>query len=273
MIINIDNTKIFNADKQKAIEMDYILQQIKNKLSHSKSISWQFLIMDNGKLQFQESVTNKLGLNQLKEMGVIKISERSAEEVNKKLKEVKGIIVESLIIKPIEPKFSQVCREYKEKTNGNIEENKKKETKTIENSLKSIHLITSNLIGNRLDIVNTIFLVLDEYFEKPIRCAIKNKKGEPASIKNLYDIAYFVNVPGKKTDYSKRMADNINNGLFKKRMVAIYMKTNKLKKPTLVQKSEDGNYLVLKNEILVKTGIIGNDVPAQYKSLYIDKTK
>ena len=82
-----------------------------------------------------------------------------------------------------------------------------------------------------------------------------------------------MNAPNKKVPYNKKLADNINNGLFKKTRIAKYMNTNKLKKPTLVQKSEKDNLLVLKNDILVKTDLIKNAVPSQYQSLYIDKTK
>jgi len=118
-----------------------------------------------------------------------------------------------------------------------------------------------------------IFLVLDERFEIPIRCAVKNKRGEETYIKKLYNIAYIVNVPGKRVDYNRNLANDINNGLFRRRQIVKYMKTNKLKKPTLIQKSEDGDYLVLKNEIPVKTGLVNHNVPVQYQSLYIDKTK
>lgn len=136
------------------------------------------------------------------------------------------------------------------------------------NHLKSIHLVTTSL-----EPTSVIFLVLDERFEMPIRCAVWNYKGEIAYIKKLYDIAYPWDVPNKKVGYNKFLADNINNGLFKKGQVARYMKTNKLKKPTLVQKSEDGKSLVLKIETPVKTGLVKNAVPPQHQPLYIDKTR
>lgn len=151
---------------------------------------------------------------------------------------------------------------------GKIVEEKVNEKLPSRNYLKSIHLIT-----NSLEPRDVIFLVLDEHYEMPIRCSVNNKVGRPTYIKKLYDIAYIVNVPNKKVDYNRRLADNINNALFRKRQVARYMKTNKLKKPTLVQKSEDGEILVLKNEILIKTGRMEHTVPVQYQSLYIDKTK
>jgi len=135
-----------------------------------------------------------------------------------------------------------------------------------ENHLKSLHLV-----AHSLEPKDVIFLVLDGLYDKPIRCSVKNKSGYPTYIKKLYDIAYIVNVPGKRVDYDKRLADCINNGLFRKKRVRNYMKTNKLKKPTLVQKSDD-NTLVLKGEVPVKTELVKN-IPYQHQSLYIDKTR
>ncbi|MEK9207207.1 MAG: hypothetical protein AAB922_01915 [Patescibacteria group bacterium] len=140
-----------------------------------------------------------------------------------------------------------------------------KEARVQNNGLKSIHLVTDSLEPQ-----DAIFLVFDENYKISIRCSVKNRMGQPTYIKKLYDIAYFVNAPGKRVNYNKGLADNINNGLFRKREVNRYMKTNGYKKPTLVQKSKD-NILVLKNEILVKTTLIKN-IPYQFQSLYIDKT-
>lgn len=133
--------------------------------------------------------------------------------------------------------------------------------------LKSIYLITNSVAA-----LGPIFLVLDELFQFPIRRELKNNKGEDTFIKKLYDIAYFVDAPDKKVLYDKNLADSINNKLFKIEKVAKYIKTNRLETPTLVIKSGDGR-LVLKNDIVVKTGLIHNDVPLQYQSLYIDKIK
>lgn len=132
---------------------------------------------------------------------------------------------------------------------------------------KSIYLISTSLEPQ-----DAVWLVFEEKFEMPKRFAVWNKKGEATAVKKLYDIAYEWDVPNKMINYDERVADNINNGLFKNRWVAKYMKTNKLEKPTLVQKSEKGT-LVLKNEIPVKTGLTKNVVPLQYQSLYTDKTK
>lgn len=134
------------------------------------------------------------------------------------------------------------------------------------NSLKSIHLVTDSVV-----VKDTIFLVLDERFEMPIRFSAKNRNGEETSIKKLHDITYPADAPGKKVVYEENIANNINNGLFKKRQIAKYILTNKLEKPTLVIKSETGT-LVLKNDIPVYQILI-NKVPLQFQGLYKDKTK
>jgi hypothetical protein len=138
--------------------------------------------------------------------------------------------------------------------------------KQNKNRLASIYLITKSL--NPTDV---IFMVLDEHYKMPIRFNVKNRKGEDTGIRKLYNIAYIVSVPNTRVEYNKNTADAINNGLFKRREVTNYMRTNNLKKPTLVQISENKDYLVLKNEVVVKTSLL-NTVPTQYKSLYIDKT-
>ncbi|MEO0118687.1 MAG: hypothetical protein ABIK66_06155 [candidate division WOR-3 bacterium] len=142
------------------------------------------------------------------------------------------------------------------------------------NSLKSIHFLAHTLSDFSSESPNKIiFLVLDEHFEIPIRCRLTNNRGEPTYIKKLCDIAYPAPAPGKRVNYDKNVADNINNGLFKIKRVAQYMKTNKLKKPTLVRKSETGNYLVLTNEVQVIVERVENIVPPQHRYLYVDKTR
>lgn len=134
------------------------------------------------------------------------------------------------------------------------------------NYLQSMHLISDSLEPK-----NTIFLVLNETYNTPIRFDVYNKNGQQTSIKKLYDIAYIADAPNKKVPYTKRTSDNINNGLFKKPLVKKFMQTNHLKKSTLVQKSKE-NTLVLRNIITIKTLLI-KQVPFQFQSLYIDKTK
>jgi hypothetical protein len=132
--------------------------------------------------------------------------------------------------------------------------------------LRSISLVTASLEPS-----GVIFMVLDKNFHVPIRFAVKNAKGETTYVKKLYDIAYLANAPGKMVNYDRKLADGINNGLFRKRPVKRFMTTNKFPKPTLVQKSEDKRTLVLRNEVTVETLLIKN-TPTQYQYLYTDKT-
>ena len=134
-------------------------------------------------------------------------------------------------------------------------------------SLKSIYLITESIV-----VKDVIYLVIDEEYKTPIRFKTKNTKGEETYIKKLHNIVYCCNAPGKMVSYDKGLADDINNGLFKRRQIKKYMETNDLKKPTLVQKSEDKKTLVPKNEIFIKT-MLKNTVPSQYQYLYEYKTK
>lgn len=133
--------------------------------------------------------------------------------------------------------------------------------------LKTIHLVTNSVSAK-----DVIFLVLNEQYDMPFRFSAKNPKGEDSAIKLLHNIAYIVDAPRKKVSYSERTADNINNGIFRNRSVKKYMETNKLKKPTLVRKSEDGQILVLGNGIHIET-ILTNKIPMQYQNRYMDKRK
>lgn len=133
--------------------------------------------------------------------------------------------------------------------------------------LKSIHLVTESIASK-----DKIFMVLDEQYKAPIRFTIKNNNGDDTGVKKLHNIAYIVDAPGKKVAYSKKVYDSIDRSVFGKQRVKEYMRTNNLKKPTIVRKSEDGKILVLTNEVFVKTILI-KDVPQQYQSLYIDKIK
>ena len=132
--------------------------------------------------------------------------------------------------------------------------------------LKSISLITESII-----LKDKIFLVLDELYQTPIRYAVKNNSNRDTAIVKLYDLAYPVNAPGKSVPYSKKTYDSIDKTVFGRRKVQDYMRTNKFKKPTIIQKSEDGKTLVLKGGIIKRELI--KEIPQQYRYLYIDKTK
>jgi len=148
-----------------------------------------------------------------------------------------------------------------ESSHKNEDENKKKN-----NYPKTIYLVTKSII---LDSV--IFFVIDEHFNIPERFSIVNKKGGPTCITKLHNIAYpAASAPNKKVEYSKQLADGINNGLFKRKKIKEYIKTNKLNKPTLVKKSSDGKILVLNNDTQIEDITI-QKVPSQFRYLYIDK--
>lgn len=168
---------------------------------------------------------------------------------------------------PSSEQFFEINRKLDSIANKVSENNHTETFNSKSNYLKSLDLITESVV-----VKDVIFLVIDKRYEMPFRFNTKNNEGRDAYIKKLHDIAYLVNAPGKMVIYDKKIADNINNGLFKKRGIKSYMKSNSLKKPTLVAKSESGDILVLKNEIPVITATI-NVVPSQYRQLYIDKTK
>jgi hypothetical protein len=264
--------EIIDADRQENVEINNVLQRIKDKVKKHKIddyVYFPLITIDNGRVKYNEDTTNIGIINDLKNQNAIEIVKRGIDEMNKTLKEDKkykngSLIVEGIFIKPIEPKFSQLCKEFLKKTKSE----EKNEFPHNKNSIQSMHLITDSL-----DPKDTIFIVLDQRFEMPIRCKVNNdKKGTTTYIKKLYNIAYYCDAPGKKVNYDKNLADNINNTLFKKRQIENYMKTHNFTKPTLVQKSENKKDLVLKNEIPIKPMLIKN-VPTEHQSLYINKTK
>lgn len=283
----------FNADRQKNLKFNDILQKIKYKTDTEAVDGFiyfpLFKISDRG-IEHQEDPLTQIFFNKLKEKGAIEFSGRTCDEINKTLEEAKTsknkpFIVEGYWVKSIEPKFSQLCEEYAKSVDEKIEEKSTpinseikglvEELKTIiktkndnENEfphkkyLKSIHLVSTSITLHDM----VIWLVLDEHFEMPIRFATESK-GKPTAIKNLYYIAYCADVSDRKIDYDKNVADNVNNGLFKKREIARYMKTNNLEKPTLIKKSEDGKTLVLKGEVKIKT-FVKSQVPSQHRYIY-----
>lgn len=117
--------KIFNANRQKNLEFNDILQKIKYKADKEAVDGFiyfpLFKISDRG-IEHQEDPTTQILFNRLKEMGAIEFSGRTCDEINKTLEEAKTskdnpFIVEGYWVKPIEPKFSQLCEEY-EKSGG-----------------------------------------------------------------------------------------------------------------------------------------------------------
>lgn len=217
----------------------------------------------------KDSVYAKIQLIKSK-IPVIKEFTSTADKQNQEIKNGTG---EELLSSPYKKQQEPLhividgAKKIEDKLEAIATKNEKTTTIKGKKYPQSIYLISASLEPQ-----DAIWLVFEERFEMPKRFAVWNKIGEITAVKKLYDIAYEWDVPNKMINYNERVADNINNGLFKNRWVAKYMKTNKLEKPTLVQKSEKGT-LVLKNEIPVKTGLVKNVVPLQYQSLYTDKTK
>jgi hypothetical protein len=194
-------------------------------------------------------------LHNLRDWGLIKIESREQIEnelvyyllplpkFKKTFIDHKNILIEEKIIKSA--------------THNNLSSEKK------ENQLKSITLVAKSLNPKE----GNIYVVFDDYFENPIRYVAVSTKGEPTYMKKLFDIAYQPQLPDKKVEYNRNLADNINNGLFKNKKAYNYIKTNKIKKPTLVQGSEDKKFLVLKNDVSIKTLLVAQS-PVQHQSLY-----
>jgi len=171
------------------------------------------------------------------------------------------------------PKFINEIKDYAQKAKSDWQGDATAPTPTQQSAPKENKYLRSiSLVTPSLEPSTVIFMVLDGHFNVPVRFSALNSKGGPTSIKKLYDIAYLVNAPGKMVPYDRKLANGINNGLFKNRPVAKFMRTNKFPKPTLVQKSEDKLTLVLKNDVQVQTLLIKN-IPTQYQYLYTDKTE
>jgi hypothetical protein len=133
--------------------------------------------------------------------------------------------------------------------------------------LESIHLFVRSIANP-----DVIFVVFNNDFERFFRFYTKNRYDGPSYIQKLFDIAYMADAPNKKVNYDKEIANSINNVFFKREGIKDYMKTNRLKKPTLVQKSEKET-LVLTGEVPVSIGLINKNVPPQFRSLYLEKTR
>lgn len=138
----------------------------------------------------------------------------------------------------------------------------------VKKQLKSIHLITWSVVVRDGD---PIFLVFNGEFNTPIRFGAF-WRGKETAIKKLHNLAYPANAPEKKVGWDNKLADAINNGIFNKARVKEYIKTNNVKKPTLVRKEPNKKDFILENKIQIKTELIKN-LPSQFQYLYQDKTQ
>ena len=118
LICNI--MKIFNADQERNIEINNLLQRIKDESREQKTdcpLFSIFEITNNSGIKYKESLRTINLLREFKEMKIIDFTERTIDEVKntlEKAQESKNTfsVVERYHIKLIEPNFSQKCEEY-----------------------------------------------------------------------------------------------------------------------------------------------------------------
>ncbi|MDD4661856.1 MAG: hypothetical protein PHG24_01065 [Candidatus Pacebacteria bacterium] len=111
--------KILNADQKRNIEINNLLQKIKYNFITKKTKTPIFIeFYVNGSMEHKTILL----LNTLKEMGGIDFNERNWDEINETLEknrnQTKKTIAEGYWVEPIEPKFSQLCKEYEKKIEG-----------------------------------------------------------------------------------------------------------------------------------------------------------
>lgn len=126
--------KIFNADEKINGEINNLLQRIKYKISKSEPGSFVYFrlytIKNGNKIEYKEKFSNVAVFEELKQLGAIEILSRDVDEINKSLKENKKtkkeiIMEEGYLVRPIEPKFSELCKKYEELTNHDLKSNRK----------------------------------------------------------------------------------------------------------------------------------------------------
>ena len=107
--------EIFNASRQKNTEINNLLQKIKYEVGNlsrgEKYVFLPIIIIKDGQPTYP---IDQALLQEVRDMGAIELDKRSIEEMNETLEEteLKGLIIEGVWIKPIEPKFSRLCEKY-----------------------------------------------------------------------------------------------------------------------------------------------------------------
>lgn len=137
------------------------------------------------------------------------------------------------------------------------------------NSTQDIETLKSiQLLGDRFDPTNSIYLILDGNFDTPISFFAVNREKQPTAIKQLYNLTRSVNAPESIVSNKGDVIKNINNGLFRNKQVSEYMKLKNFTKPTLVNKSKDGKFVVLNKGKVSVTMIRLPDIPLKYQDDY-----
>ena len=148
--------EVFNADRQRNIEINNLLQRIKyqaDKQGAGTPIYFPIFTIDGNKVEYKENLLTQELFKELKEIGAIEFSKRTNAEINKMIEENtklknKPYTVEGYLVKPIEPKFSRLCEEYKRKANEKSEEKttlqKPNDNKVVQLSIKNTRLDGQN---------------------------------------------------------------------------------------------------------------------------------
>lgn len=110
--------KILSAEQRKNIEIHELLQEIKYKAERETAGNSAFFekmrIWGTDIKYNSENIKKNNRLRELENWGAVEIIDADNEEIDKALEESKGkgIIVDGWIVKPIEPKFSELCEKY-----------------------------------------------------------------------------------------------------------------------------------------------------------------
>jgi hypothetical protein len=150
--------EVFNADRQRNTEINNLLQRIKYQAEKQEAgsfIYFPIFAIEGNKVKYKENLLTQDLFRKLKEMGAIEFSKRTNAEINEMIEENaklknKPFTVEGYWVKPIEPKFSRLCEEYKRGINENFEEKttllKPKDNKAAQFPIKDIRLDEHNYL-------------------------------------------------------------------------------------------------------------------------------
>jgi hypothetical protein len=113
----------FNANRQRNLEINNLLQRIKYEADKQQAgafVYFPIFVINGRDIEYKISPSGQILFKELKKMGAIELKERSCEEINKTLEEArksknKPLIAEGYLVRPIEPKFSQLCKEYEKR--------------------------------------------------------------------------------------------------------------------------------------------------------------
>ena len=116
--------EIFNADQQKNLEINNLLQEIRYVVYQNGNTDcyYPMFMIDNNNVKYLHKPSQQPLLEELETLGAIKMTARSLKEINNDIDELrtsnsKILISEGYNITIIEPIFSQLCEEYAKRCN------------------------------------------------------------------------------------------------------------------------------------------------------------